>query len=62
MEEQELAQLSRVDAPKVGFDNDGHVVVKNRAFRRRWKYRATMEGKKSKHFYTKKHNKTRRKK
>lgn len=41
---------------KVGLDNSGHIVFKNRAFRRRWKNRAELEGKKSKHYYTRKKN------
>ena len=40
-------------SPKVGFGENG-VVVKNRAYRRKWKNRAMMEGKKSKKFYTQK--------
>lgn len=38
---------------KVGFDNNGNIVVKNRAWRRRFKNRAQLEHKKSKKFYTK---------
>lgn len=38
----------------VGFDNNGHIVVKNRAWRRRAKNRAQLEKRKSKKFYTKK--------
>lgn len=44
-------------SPKVGFDNNGNLVVKNRAYRRKWKNRAQLEGKKSKKFYTKKKKK-----
>ena len=62
MDEQELDNLPKVDAPKAGFDNEGHVVVKNRAYRRRWKNRAMLEGKKSKKYYTQKKKKSRRKK
>ena len=62
MDEQELDNLPKVDAPKAGFDNEGHVVVKNRAYRRRWKNRAMLEGKKSKKYYTQKKRKSRRKK
>lgn len=39
---------------KVGFDNNGNVVIKNRAWRRRFKNRAQVEHKKSKKYYTKK--------
>lgn len=41
-------------SPKVGFDNNGSIVVKNRAYRRKWKNRASLEGKKSNKYYTKK--------
>jgi hypothetical protein len=40
-------------SPKVGLDNDGHMVIKNRAYRRKRKNLAELEGRKSKHFYTK---------
>lgn len=39
-------------SPKVGFDNNGGVVVKNRAYRRMWKNRAMMENRPSKKYYT----------
>lgn len=39
---------------KAGFDNEGNIVVKNRAWRRKFKNRAQLERKKSKKFYTKK--------
>lgn len=39
-------------SPKVGFGENG-IVVKNRAYRRRWINRAMMEGRKTKHWYTK---------
>ena len=38
---------------KVGFDNQGNVIVKNRAYRRRWKNRAMMEGRPKKYYTTK---------
>lgn len=41
-------------SPQVGFDNDGNVVVKNRAWRRRKLNRAMIEGKRSNKFYTQK--------
>lgn len=47
------------EAPKAGFDNQGHVIVKNRAYRRRWRNRAELEGR-PRGYYTKK--KSRRKK
>lgn len=47
-------------SPKVGFGENG-IVVKNRAYRRRWKNRAMMEGKCSKKWYTTKMTKSRRK-
>lgn len=57
-----------VDARKEGdtnivFSNDGKMVVRNRAYERNMKriWRATQEGQKSIHFYTKKKNKTNRK-
>ena len=40
-------------SPKVALTENG-VVVKNRAYRRRWINRAMMEGKPSKKWYTKK--------
>ncbi len=40
-------------SPKVGLDNDGHMIIKNRAYRRKRKNLAELEGRKSKHFYTK---------
>ena len=40
--------------PKVGINNQGEIVVKNRAYRRRWINRAMMEGRPSKKWYTKK--------
>ena len=49
------------EAPKAGFDNQGHVIVKNRAYRRRWRNRAMLEGQKSKKFYTTKRKKNRKK-
>lgn len=61
MNEVELDSLPKVDAPKAGFDNEGHVVVKNRAYRRRWRNRAMLEGKPSKKWYTTKRTKSRRK-
>lgn len=39
---------------KVGFDNNGQVVIKNRAWRRKFKNRAQLENRKSNKFYTKK--------
>lgn len=42
-----------MDEVKVGFDNNGRLVVKNRAYRRAFKNRATLEGK-PKNYYTKK--------
>ena len=54
MNETELDELPKVDAPKAGFDNNGNVVVKNRAYRRSWKNRAMLEGRPSKKWYTKK--------
>lgn len=38
-------------SPKVALTEQG-IVVKNRAYRRQWKNRAMLEGKKSKKFYT----------
>lgn len=46
---------------QVGFNNDGEVVVKNRAYRRRKITVAELDGK-SKKFYTTKQTKTRKKK
>lgn len=45
------------------FDNHGNMVHNNRAFRRNLKrlWRAVDEGRKSIHWYTKKHNQTNRK-
>lgn len=40
-------------SPQVALTEKG-IVIKNRAFRRAWKNRAMLEGKKSKRFYTKK--------
>lgn len=39
--------------PRVGLGNNGTIVVKNRAYRRRWRTTAELEGK-SKNYYTKK--------
>ena len=44
------------DKIPIGIDNSGQIVVKNRAYRRRWRNRAELEGLKSKKFYTKKRN------
>ena len=38
----------------LGLDNDGSVVSKNRAFRRKWKNRAMLEGRPKKYYTTKK--------
>lgn len=46
-------------ATLIGIDNQGRVVAKNRAYRRKAKTVAQLEGK-SKNFYTKKKTKTRR--
>lgn len=46
---------------RVGFNNQGQLVVKNRAYRRRWKNLAQIEGRKSKKYYTTKRKKNRRK-
>lgn len=43
-------------SPFVGLDNDGHIVIKNRAYRRKRKSTAELEGRKSKHYYTRKKN------
>ena len=48
-------------SPLVGLSNDGQLVIKNRAYRRRWKNTAELEGRKSKHYYTKKRSKNGRK-
>lgn len=47
-------------SPKVGFGENG-IVVKNRAYRRAWKNRAMMEGRKTKHYYTKSQKRKKRK-
>ena len=47
--------------PKVGIDNNGGILVNNRAWRRSWKNRAMIEGKPSKKWYTTKKTKSRRK-
>ncbi len=41
-------------SPKVGFTNEGQVIVKNRAYRRAFRNRAMLENKPSKKWYTKK--------
>ena len=56
----ELPEGVEVKAPKAGFDNQGNIVVKNRAYRRRWQNRAMLEGR-SKKYYTTKRTKKRRK-
>ena len=62
MSEQRLPdEVEKIDSPKVGIDNEGQIVVKNRAYRRRWKTRAELEGRRSKHFYTKSHKNKRKK-
>ena len=38
---------------KKRLDNDGHMIIKNRAYRRKRKNLEELEGRKSKHFYTK---------
>lgn len=48
------------NSPQVALTEKG-VVVKNRAYRRRWINRAMMEGKSSKKYYTTKRTKCRRK-
>lgn len=48
-------------SPLVALTDKG-IVVKNRAFRRRWKNRAMLEGQKSKKFYTQKKKGKRKKK
>lgn len=53
--------MSPTESPKVGFNNQGQVVTKNRAYRRRWKNRAMLEGKPSKKWYTTKQTKSRKK-
>lgn len=45
---------------KVGFDNNGQVVIKNRAWRRNFKNRAQLENRKSKKFYTQKKKRSKR--
>lgn len=47
--------------PPIGIDNEGHLVVKNRAWRRKAKTQAQLEGK-PKSFYTTKQTKKRKKK
>lgn len=42
------------DKTPIGLDNSGQIVVKNRAFRRLRRNTAELEGRKSKHYYTKK--------
>ena len=49
----DLPKGVEVASPQAGFDNNGHVVVKNRAYRRRRMNRAMLEGRKTKHYYTK---------
>lgn len=43
-------------SPLIGIDNNGQIVIKNRAYRRRRKNTAELEGRKSKHFYTRRKN------
>lgn len=40
-------------SPLIGLNNDGQIVIKNRAYRRKRKNTAELEGHKSKHYYTK---------
>ena len=40
-------------SPLIGLNNNGQVVIKNRAYRRKRKNTAELEGRKSKHYYTK---------
>ena len=40
-------------SPLIGLNNDGQIVIKNRAYRRKRKNTAELEGRKSKHYYTK---------
>ena len=40
-------------SPLIGLNNDGQMVIKNRAYRRKRKNTAELEGRKSKHDYTK---------
>lgn len=49
-------------SPEVRIDPKEGIIVKNRAYRRRFKNRAMLEGKPSKKYYTKKKKKSRRKK
>lgn len=39
--------------PRIGLDNNGNIVIKNRAYRRRRKNTAELENRKSKRYYTK---------
>ena len=48
-------------SPQVGFGDNGNIVVKNRAYRRTWKNRAMLEGRKTKHYYTKSQKRKKRK-
>ena len=61
MEPQEPVKVEYTEEPKIGFGNDGTIVVKNRAWRRAWKNRAMLEGKSTKKYYTAKKTKSRRK-
>lgn len=58
-----LGEIEKLEykKPKVGINNQGSIVVKNRAWRRIWKNRAMIEGKCSKKWYTTKMTKSRRK-
>lgn len=43
-------------SPLIGINNDGQIVIKNRAYRRKRKNTAELEGRKSKHYYTRRKN------
>lgn len=47
-------------SPQVRIDPEEGIIIKNRAYRRRWKNRAMLEGKPSKKWYTTKRRKNRK--
>lgn len=55
----ELKQSKNDGVQELSFDNSGNIVVNNRKYRRNFKrlWRAVVEGRKSIHWYTRKHNK-----
>ncbi len=55
-----MADLKKAANGDLSFDNNGNIIVNNRQYRRNLKrlWRAVTEGRKTIHWYTRRHNKT----